>query len=556
MSVHAAPSADEPRKTVRANSPWRPLCHPVFRWLWIASVVSNIGSWMHDVGDAWLMTTLSSSPLLIALVQTADSLPVFLLALPAGAIADILDRRRLLLITQAWMGISAGALGAITLAGAATPWIVLAFTFSMGLGLALNMPAWQAVVPELVARKDLPAAAALGSIGFNLARAVGPALGGLVVAAAGPGAVYVLNATSFLGVIVVLFLWKRQRRPSVLPAERLLGAIKAGVRYSRHAPAFQAVLVRTLAFSVCGSAPWALLPLVGRHELGLSPLQYGILLGCIGGGAVIGAMFLPRVRRNVSVDLLVAVASLAWAGFAVALASVTAYGLLCLLAAAGGVAWMSVMSSLNVSAQTAIPEWVRARALSVYSVALMGGMAGGAAAWGAVATYFGSTIALLLAAGGLMLGLAAMVRYHLSAAQDLDLSPAQFWPEPIAVHAPHPDEGPVLVLVEYRVDPKRAAEFAEAVRALETVRRRDGAFRWGIFRDIADPARWLETFVVESWGEHLRQHERHTVEDQPVEERVRSLVEANTVPIVTHLIWGRAPIETGRADGAGDSVGK
>jgi MFS family permease len=525
------------------DSAWRPLCHPAFRALWIASIVSNIGSWMADVGDAWLMTTLSSSPLLIALVQTADSLPVFLLALPAGALADIIDRRRLLLVTQTWMFAMAALYGLITVSGLATPWVVLALTFAMGLGLALNIPAWQAIIPELISRKELPAAAALGSVGFNVARAVGPALGGLVVAIAGPGAVFLLNASTFLGTIFVLYRWKRQPRRSALPAERLIGAIKAGLRYTRHAPTFQAVLARTIAFTVCGSAPWALLPVVGRHELELSPLQYGILLGCIGAGAVAGAMVLPRVRRKFSIDLLVAVATIVWAGLVVALACISLYELLCGLAFIGGVAWMSVMSSLNVSAQTAIPEWVRARALAVYAVALMGGMAGGAALWGIVATQLGTAEALLIAACGLVLGLLAMLRFRLAAAQDLDLTPSQFWPAPVVELEPHPEEGPVLVVVEYRVSPQRDREFAEAVRNLEVVRRRDGAFRWGIFRDIADPTRWVETFVVESWGEHLRQHERHTVEDRPVEESVQSLVEPNTKPVVSHLIWGRAQSE-------------
>ncbi len=239
MSAPLSTRSDAPIDSVAncrlADSPWRPLCHPVFRVLWIASIVSNVGAWMHDVGDSWLMTSLSSSPLLIALVQTADSLPVFLLALPAGALADILDRRRLLLATQTWMCLTAGALGVITLAGFATPWIVLAATFSTGLGMALNMPAWQSLAPELVTRRELPAAAALASVGFNVARAIGPALGGLVVAAAGPGAVFLLNSASFLAVIAVLYRWQRPQRQSVLPAERLIGAMKAGLRYTRDA---------------------------------------------------------------------------------------------------------------------------------------------------------------------------------------------------------------------------------------------------------------------------------------------------------------------------------
>src|SRR5205807_3011512 len=256
-------STDEP-------SAWSPLRHSLFRALWIASVVSNLGTWMEEVGEAWLMTDQTASPLLVSLLQTADGLPIFLLALPAGALADIVDRRRLLLFTQGWMCAAAAALGVLTLLGLTTPWVLLASTCALGVGTAVNVPAWQAIMPELVSREELPAAAALGGVGFNLARSVGPAVGGLLVAAAGPWAVFLLNAASFVGVIVVLYRWRRAPRHSVLPTERVAGAVRAGLRYVRYAPALRAVLVRTLAFIVCGSALWGLLPVVGRRELELT----------------------------------------------------------------------------------------------------------------------------------------------------------------------------------------------------------------------------------------------------------------------------------------------
>ena len=287
-----------------STSAWKPLRQPLFRALWIAAAISNIGTLMQNVGAAWLMTSLAASPLMVALVQTATTLPVFMLALPAGALADVVDRRRVLLFTQGWMLAAAAGLGLLTLLGATTPQVLLALTFILGLGAAMNAPAWQAIVPELVDRAELPAAVALNSVGFNLARAVGPALGGLVVGAAGAGVVFLLNAASFLGVIVVLFYWERPSRKSLLPAERILGAIRTGMRYVRHTPVLRAVLLRAGAFALFGKALLALLPLLARNELGLGAVGYGVLLGAFGAGAIVGAAVLPKMRQRISVDLL------------------------------------------------------------------------------------------------------------------------------------------------------------------------------------------------------------------------------------------------------------
>ncbi len=533
-----AESAGQPA----APSAWSPLRNPVFRGLWIASIVSTTGTWMHDVGAAWLMTSLDASPLTVALLQTAASLPVFLLAIPAGALADVVDRRRLLLLTQLLMFAAAAGLGALTLLGLTTPWLLLAFTFALGVGTALNAPAWQAVTADVVTRAELPAAAALGGVGFNLARAIGPAVGGLVVAAAGPGAVFLLNAASFVAVVVAVYRWRRPTTAGAYPGERLAGAMRAGWRYARHAAPLRAVLVRTAAFIVPGSAVWALLPVVGRRELGLTALQYGVLLGCLGAGAVGGAVVLPRVRRWLSEDALVAAATVLWAGVAVALAHVRVYGVLCAVMAIGGVGWIALMSSLNAAAQTALPGWVRARGLAFYLLVFQGGMALGSVIWGVTAERAGTPTALLVAAGGLTAGLLTMIRYPLKEVGGLDLAASLHWPVPAVAVEPRGEDGPVLVLVEYRVDPAEAAEFVVAAEALEVVRRRDGAFRWGLFRDLADPGRWVETFLVESWAEHLRQHERHTVEDRAVEDRVRAFHRGDGPPAVSHLIWGRVSV--------------
>jgi MFS family permease len=504
--------------------------------LWFASIVSNLGTWMEEVGEAWLMTDQTASPLLVSLLQTADSLPIFLLALPAGALADIMDRRRLLLFTQGWMCAAAAILGVLTLLGLTTPWVLLTITCALGVGTALNVPAWQALTPELVSRDELPAAAALGGVGFNIARSVGPALGGLIVAAAGPGAVFLLNAASFVGVIVVLNRWRRAPRQSLLPTERVAGAVRAGLRYVRHAPPLRAVLVRTLAFIVCGSALWGLLPVVGRRELKLTSVGYGVLLRCLGLGAVGGAAVLPGFRRRVPTDALVAVATILWAGVMAAFAFVQEVPVLCLLLLAGGTGWITLMSSLNVAAQTTVPSWVRGRALALYVLAFQGGMAAGSALWGSVAAHSSIPVALIAAATGLVLGLVTIAVYRLPKAEAADLSPSMHWPAPVVFTAPEAERGPVLVTVEYHVNPAEAEEFARAASGLRPIRERDGAVNWGLFQDLADPSRWVETFVVETWAEHLRQHERVTVEDRHVEDAVRAFQIGRQPPVVKHHI--------------------
>jgi MFS family permease len=521
----------------RTPSPWSPLKHPLFRALWIAAAASNIGTWMQEVGQSWLMTSLTTSPLMVALVQTAESLPIFLLALGAGALADVVDRRRLLLVTQAWMLVVSGGLGLVTLAGWVSPWLLLAFVFALGLGAALNLPAWQAVVPELVSRDELAAAVTLNGVQFNVARAVGPALGGFIVAAAGPAASFLLNALSFLAVIGVLYFWRRVPQESLLPAERISSAMRAGLRYVRHAPPFQGVLIRTAVFILGASALWAILPQFARRELELDSLGYGIMLGCLGAGAVWGAFLMPRLREHLSLDRMVGLAALSFGGVTLILAYVRIFGVLCAALLVAGAAWMIVMSSFNVAAQITSPSWVRARALGVYVLVFQGGMAGGSAAWGAVAEHLSISIAFAGAAIVLLIGLAVVPRYRLAPMADLDLTPSSHWQNPVAVVPLEPDQGPVLITVEYRIDSARAREFAALMmQDIRLSRRRDGAFYWGLYHDIADPSRYLETFLVESWVEHLRQHERLTAEDRKLQEIVRAFHVDPNPPIVTHFI--------------------
>jgi len=521
-------------------SAWSPLSEPIFRALWIATVASNIGTWMHDVGESWLMVSLTKSPILVALVETAGSLPVFLLALPAGALADVVDRRRLLLITQSWMLVSAVVMGVLTLAGMMTPWVLLLLTFSLGLGSAMNSPAWQAIIPDLVPKRELPAAIALSGVAINVSRAVGPALGGLLVAAAGSGVVFLLNAMSFLGVIAVIYRWQPTPQQTTMPPEHIFGGMRAGIRYVRHAPELRATFIRSGVFILCASALWALLPLQARQALGLGSFGYGVLLGCIGAGAVTGAAFLPKVRQQVSNHLLVVVASALFASVTAVLAYVRVPVVVGAAMILGGVAWIAVMSSFNTAAQTAAPAWVRARALSIYTLVFMGGMAVGSAVWGAVAARFGITTALTCAALGLLIGIPASLRYRLIAGDDLGLSPSA-WPEPIVVVEPKPEQGPVLVQTEYRIDPAQAREFRQAMRDLRRIRRRDGASRWGLFYDPAESGRFVESFIVESWAEHLRQHARATEADREKEERALAFHLGGGQPVTTHLIAEHVP---------------
>jgi MFS family permease len=540
VSQRSLDNTSQPESLARPGvSAWEPLRGPVFRALWIASLTSNIGTWMQNVGAAWLMTSLTPSPVVVALVQAATSLPVFLVGLPAGALADVVDRRRLLIVSQGWMLLSAAALGVLTLIGFMSPWILLALTFALGLGAAMNTPAWQAIVPEVVSPSELQEAVALNAAGFNVARAVGPALGGLIVAAVGPGPVFLLNAASFIAVMLVVYRWNRQRATSRLPAEHVIGAMRAGIRYVRNAPSLQAVLVRSGVLIVCAAGLWALLPLVARDQLGLGATGYGVLLGCLGIGAVTGATLLPRIKRKFSLDMLVTGATVVFAVATAALAYVQNVFLVGAAMVAGGIAWIALMSSFNAAAQTAAPEWVRARALAVYLLVFQGGMAVGSILWGALAARVGIRAALLVAVFGLITGLMLITRYRLAGGEKIDLRPSLHWPEPMMSVELQPEAGPVLVEVEYFIELERAQDFIKAMDDVRRERLRDGALRWELFTDSVNPNRFVETFLLESWLEHMRQHERVTRSDRKAEELARAFHIGAGTPKIVHLIHAK-----------------
>ncbi|KUN03363.1 MFS transporter [Streptomyces yokosukanensis] len=519
--------------SAETDSPWAPLAARVFRALWIAQLVSNIGSWMQTVGAQWLLVGHGAA--LVTLVQTAASLPVVLLALPSGVLADRFDRRSVLLTAQFAMIAVSGALAVLAFTHALSPTLLLVLTFLLGCGTALMGPAWQAIQPELVERRRLGQAAALGAVNMNLARAVGPALGGAVVAAAGAGWVFAFNAASYLGIAAVLLVWRRPRTDAPAGSEGLLDALHAGRRYVWNAPGIRRVLLRTLLFIPGGAALWALLPLTASRSLGLGSGGYGLLLAAVGVGAVAGAFALPRVRRVLGANGTLAAGAVVFAGLLAVLATVRTPWLVAAALLPGGLAWIAVLSTLNAAVQTRLPGWVRARGLAVYLLVFQGGQALAAPLWGAVAGWLGLGDCLLIAAAVMLLSAATVRRWPLRDTDGINPSPSDHWPAPPLVFEPGEADGPVLVSVVYRVPADHRVEFTDRMHHVARSRRRTGALTWGLYQDGGEPERFVETYLISSWAEHLAQHHvRLTATDRHHEERARELLTPGTVPEVTH----------------------
>ena len=518
-------------------SVWRPLRTPIFRQLLVADVVSDVGTFMQSVGSAWLMVSLGASPFYVALTQTASTLPFFLFALPAGSIGDITDRRRLILYTESWMVAVAIVLTVTTFSGVITPWLLLGLTFALSAGDAVETPTWRAVLPELVRKEDLPAASALNGIEFNMARAIGPALAGGLIAVAGVSAAFLVNVLSFVGVIVVVARWKRPVHPRTAPAETLEGATIAAIRYVRNAPVARAVMVRAGIVMFCASALFALLPTVAR-TISSSAIGYGILLGAFGAGAIGGAVVMQRARTRWSSEAVVSAALVILGVMTVAVASMRSLTGLIVVMAIGGGAWITFISLMSALMQTLAPDWVRARVLAIFMLITQGGLALGSVVWGTIGSRASVDVALILSGlatiASAALGLVARLPEEVA-----DVSPWNHWRMPAIVQSAEPglDEGPVLVTVEYRVAPASVRAFLREMERYGRVRRRDGASRWGIFRDVEQPDRYVESFVVASWAEHLRQHERVTRADSAIEQEVRR--HAKQDPVVHHLIYAQ-----------------
>jgi MFS family permease len=514
---------------------WRPLRTPTFRILLIADVVSDVGTFMQSVGAAWLMISLNAGPIYVALIQTAAALPFFIFALPAGAIGDIVDRRKLILYTETWMLAVAIAVAGLTITGWISPLLLLLMTFALSAGDAFETPTWHAVLPEVVPKEDLQAASALNGIEFNFARAVGPGLAGLIVAAAGVGTAFLLNAASFIGVIVVVARWKRPVHKRTSPPETVWGGTVAGLRYLRYSPAIRRLLLRTGLVIFFATALMALLPLIA-HDVKNSPITFGILLGCFGLGAVVGAVLMQRARVRWSVETVVSAGVAIYGLATLAASTVRVLPALCAATFVGGSAWIMFISLVNVLILNNAPDWVRARLLSLSTLVIQGAVAAGSAAWGTVAAHFGLHAALLWAGTGTIATTALALFLRLPDAT-VDVTAWNHWPLPDVgggVLTAGYDSGPVMVTVEYEVAPENVEEFLKAVRRYGRIRRRDGASRWGIFHELENAGHYVETFIVSSWAEHLRQHERMTLADREIEERLQRYVRGG--PKVRHLV--------------------
>ncbi|MEQ8824860.1 MAG: MFS transporter [Filomicrobium sp.] len=540
MSASENSTAAEGKEDASIKQPptaWAPFAFPAFTVLWVATVASNVGTWMHDVGAAWLMTELSPSPAIVAGVQAATTLPVFMFAILAGAIADIVDRKRLLIVVNTFMMATAAGLATLVSLELVTPLVLLVFTFLLGTGAAFMAPAWQAIVPALVPRENLSAAIALNSTGINVSRAIGPALAGFLIVSVGLGAPFILNALSFLGIIAALLWWKTpEHAPPKLPPEKVGAAVIAGLRYAWNSTPVQATLIRAAAFFVFASALWAMMPLVAKELLQGGPTLYGVLLASIGAGAVGGAFLLPVIRQKLGADGTVAAGTIGTAAVLAALSLIKDTNVAVIAAAVAGASWIAVLSSLHVSAQTTLPNWVRARGLSIFLTVFFGAMSAGSLIWGQVATYWSIETSLLIAAIGIVLAVPLTWRAKLQQGASPDLSPSMHWPVPIIDNEETDRAGPVMIQVTYQVDNAQQPGFIRLMDDLAHARRRNGGYAWTLMQDAADKQTFIETWFEASWVDHLRHHERVTKADQELQERLSALTQGNEKPKVCHYL--------------------
>jgi MFS family permease len=511
-----------------------PLSHPVFRMLWITWLIANICMWMNEVAAAWLMTSMTTTPIWVALVQTASTLPVFLFGLPSGALADILDRRRFFIFTQFWVAAVALILCVAILSDVMTPLLLLSLTFVNGISLAMRWPVFAAILPELVPRAQLPLALALNGVTLNVSRIVGPLIAGALIASAGSVYVFVLNAVLSVVSGFIIMRWRREHVPSPLGQERLFSAMRVGLQFVSQSSRLKAVLLRIFLFFLHSTALLALLPLVARGLEGGNAATFTVLLAAMGAGAITAAMFLPRLRQAMTRDRLVMRGAMVQSAAMATVAFSTNVYVAAPAMFLAGAAWITTANTLTVSAQLALPDWVRARGMSIYQMAVMGASATGAALWGQVATLSTVQTSIAIAA---VTGVTAMF-----AAQQLvvdrniqeDLTLSREMKAPVA-DVP-PDTGQVLVTIEYRIDPARAAEFRILMQESRRSRLSQGALTWDLLHDIADPGRYIEQTIDESWIEHLRRFERVTTTDVALRERKRAFHTGETPPVVTRYV--------------------
>lgn len=531
-----APTTPPPAPT----SIWSTLQHLAFRALWIAGGVYFLGNAMQTMAASWMMVELSGSSFLAALVQTAVFLPMFLLSLPAGVLADIADRRRLIVAALATQAVAGTLLAALQISGIGGPATVLSLIFVAGCCTALLSPAWNSTIGDSLPRAELPQAITAVSIAYNAARAVGPALAGALYAWVGGGWIFAIAVLSTLVQMEAIRRWPpAPHPPSRLPAERLWGGMLSGLRFAWHSQLILAQLVRTVAYSAAGSALWALLPVIGQRQLGLGAAGYGVMMGCMGGGAVLIGLVVGGLRQRVGLEGLVAWGCIVF-GAVMAIAAFSRWAPLVYLAlVAAGAAWMAVMSTFNTATQTSAPPWVRARALAMHTLCALGSFAIGSAFWGALSDLAGLTAALCTATVLMWAGLLLGKHFPLRMGQAQEVTPAPPWEDSFMFHEPDLEAGPVAVEIGYRIRPETTAEFLDALTELRAPRKRDGATFWRVYRDLSDPSRYVERFIVTSWADYLHQRARATVAVHEQEERVRSFLLPGEQATLQHYIAER-----------------
>ncbi len=532
-TADAAPPVPPPAPPERPSA-LAALRRPIFRAVWITSLITNFGGLIQSVGAAWMMTSIASAQM-VALVQASVTLPIMLLSLAAGALADTVDRRKIMLTAQTFMLLVSAGLAGMTWMGWITPWVLLTFTFLIGCGVAFNGPAWQASVGDMVPREDLAGAVTLNSMGFNMARSVGPAIGGLIVAAAGAAAAFAVNAVSYVGLLIVLFRWKPERPKQTLPREGLLAAMAGGLRYAFLSPRVTAVLLRAVVFGVGASAVQALMPVVAR-EGGGGPLIFGLLLGAFGVGAVGGALFVGRLRARYETETIVRVAALVFAAAALGLGFIPRLAVTLPALMLAGAGWVLVLSSFNVTVQMSVPRWVVARALALYQMAAFGGMAGGSWLWGALAQAHGVDLALGMSAGVLLLCVLIGLKAPLPSTANLNMDLLRRWTEPQTALAIEPRSGPVVVTIAYRIREADIDAFLALMDERRRIRRRDGARQWRLMRDLAEPQIWTEKYQTPTWLDYVRHNQRITHADAAVSEGIRALHQGPDKPVVHRMI--------------------
>jgi len=531
MTSHATASSD---------SLWSPLRRPAFRGLWTGSALYFTGNAMQAMAASWLMVELTGSSFLAALVQTAVFLPMFLLVLPAGVLADTTDRRNLIIKSLSVQAGIMAVLALLAMAGWAGPAVLLLFTFAAGCCTALLSPAWNTTVADAVPREEMPQAITATSIAWNSARAIGPSVAGFIFAALGAGWVFVVTVAAVLALIHAVRRWPpKPHAKSPLPTERLVGGTLAALRYARYSPIILAQLLRTVAYAGSGAALWALLPALASQQLKMGATGFGFLMGCLGTGAVAAGLVLGKVRARLGLERLVAIGCVVFALVMLVAALVRVQLVVFVALALGGAAWMAVMATFNTATQSSAPPWIRSRAAALHTVSALGSFAIGSALWGAISGAAGLPATLVMAAlvmlGGVFLARALPLRMG----DVQEVTPGAAWEELYVKDEPRPDDGPVAVELGYRIREGEADEFLHAITRLRDSRRRDGATIWRVYRDLVDPCRYVERFIVDSWADYLHHRARATLADQELEARVREFLRAGEAVEMKHYIAER-----------------